>query len=205
MNWRRVIRGEVMSMEYIDRASGRSYITGGLYFLSKDFFARFSSSCPYISLSDKRGEDGAGRHGRPHICIGASHKALLWMAPISSRVEKYEREIAWQRQKYGACDKVQIVRLSTGKRAALIQNIIPCTPRYIDGEYTNRQTGLAEKIGQADLRRVCISARKLIVMHRCAPKCGFLFTDVFGIARALLDDIREREAMNNSFEYDLRG
>ena len=173
--------------------------------MSKDFFARFSSSCPYISLSDKRGEDGAGRHGRPHICIGASHKALLWMAPISSRVEKYEREIAWQRQKYGACDKVQIVRLSTGKRAALIQNIIPCTPRYVDGEYINRQTGTVEKIDQSDLRRVCISARKLIVMHRCAPKCGFLFTDVFGIARALLDDIREREAMNNSFEYDLRG
>ena len=112
--------------------------------MKEEFFERFGSSCPYISLSDKRGEDGSGRHARPHICIGASHKALLWMAPISSRVEKYEREIAWQRQKYGACDKVQIVRLSMGKRAALIQNIIPCTPRYIDGEYTNRQTGLVE-------------------------------------------------------------
>lgn len=193
-------------MEYMDRASSKSFVVGGLYFLSEDLYLRFSSLCPHISAPDKRGEDGSGRHGRPHICIGASHnKALLWMVPISSRVEKYEREIARQTQKYGVCDKVQIVRLSTGKRAALVQNIIPCMPRYVDSEYINRQTGTVEKIDQADLRRVCISARKLIVMHKCAPKCGFLFTNVFGIAQALLHDVSEREAMNNSFEYDLKG
>lgn len=192
-------------MEYMDRASGKSFTVGGLYFLSEDFYLRFSSLCPYISAPDKRGEDGSARHGRPHICIGASHNALLWMAPISSRVEKYEREIAWQRQKYGSCDKVQIVRLSTGKRAALVQNIIPCTPRYVDGKYINLQTGTVEKIDQADLRRVCISARKLIVLHRCAPKCGFLFTDIFGIAHALLQDVRERNTKKNFCECEMKG
>lgn len=192
-------------MKYIDRASGKSFTVGGLYFLSEDFQKRFPSLCSCISAPNKRGEDGTVRHGRPHICIGASHKALLWMVPISSRVEKYDREIVRQTQKYGVCDKVQIVRLSTGKRAALVQNIIPCMPRYVDSEYINRQTGTVEKIDQADLRRVCISARKLIVMHKCAPKCGFLFTNVFGIAQALLHDVSERKAMNNSFEYDLKG
>ena len=192
-------------MKYIDRASGKSFAVGGLYFLSEDFYLRFSSLCPYISAPDKRGEDGSGRHGRPHICIGSSHKALLWMVPISSQVEKYEREIAKQTQKYGTCDKVQIVRLSTGTRAALIQNIIPCTPRYIDEQYYNRQTGAAEEIDKEDLYRVCDSARKLIVLHKCSPKCGFLFTDIFGIAEALLQDVRERKAMNNFCECEMKG
>ena len=192
-------------MEYMDRASGKSFTVGGLYFLREDFYLRFSSLCPYISAMAKCGEDGTDRHGRPHICIGSSHRALLWMVPISSQVEKYEREIAKQTQKYGTCDKVQIVRLSTGTRAALIQNIIPCTPRYIDEQYYNRQTGAAEEIDKEDLYRVCDSARKLIVLHRCSPKCGFIFTDIFRIARALLQDVRERKAMNNSFEYDFKG
>ena len=192
-------------MEYMDRASGKSFTVGGLYFLREDFYLRFSSLCPYISAMAKCGEDGTDRHGRPHICIGSSHRALLWMVPISSQVEKYEREIAKQTQKYGTCDKVQIVRLSTGTRAALIQNIIPCTPRYIDEQYYNRQTGAAEEIDKEDLYRVCDSARKLIVLHRCSPKCGFIFTDIFRIASALLQDVRERKAMNNSFEYDLKG
>ena len=103
------------------------------------------------------------------------------------------------------CDKVQIVRLSTGKRAALVQNIIPCMPRYIDERYYNRHTGRGEAIDKEDLYRVCDSARKLIVLHRCSPKCGFIFTDIFRIASALLQDVRERKAMNNSFEYDLKG
>ena len=172
--------------------------------MREGFFKRFSSLCPYISAPDKRGEDGTGRHGRLHICIGATHKALLWMVPISSQVEKYEREIARQTQKYGVCDKVQIVRISTGWRAALVQNIIPCTPRYIESQYYNRQTGRGEEIDREDLYSVCDSARKLIVRHKCSPKCGFLFTDVFGIAHALLQDAREREAMENFVEYGLK-
>lgn len=192
-------------MKYVDKASGTSYTCGGLYILRDDFFKKFSPFCRYISVQHKLENWDTYRHGRPHICIGSSNKTLLWMVPISSRVEKYELEIARQKQKYGACDKVQIVWLNTGKRAALIQNIIPCTPRYIDEQYYNRQTGAAEEIDKEDLYRVCDSARKLIVLHRCSPKCGFIFTDIFRIASALLQDVRERKAMNNSFEYDLKG
>ena len=192
-------------MKYVDKASGTSYTCGGLYFLRDDFFKKFSPFCRYISVQHKLENWDTYRHGRPHICIGSSNKTLLWMVPISSRVEKYELEIARQKQKYGACDKVQIVWLNTGKRAALIQNIIPCTPRYVDGKYINLQTGTVEKIDQADLRRVCISARKLIVLHRCAPKCGFLFTDIFGIAHALLQDVRERNTKKNFCECEMKG
>ena len=173
--------------------------------MNEDFQKRFPSLCSCISAPNKRGEGGTVRHGRPHICIGSTHKALLWMVPISSQVEKYEREIALQTQKYGVCDKVQIVRLSTGKRAALIQNIIPCTPRYIESRYYNRQTGAVEEIGKDDLYRVCNSARKLIVLHRCSPKCGFIFTDIFGIAHALLQDVRARNTMKNFCECEMKG
>ena len=194
-------------MEYMDRASGKSFTVGGLYFLREDFYLRFSSLCPYISAMAKCGEDGTDRHGRPHICIGSSHRALLWMVPISSQVEKYEREIAKQTQKYGTCDKVQIVRLSTGTRAALIQNIIPCTPRYIDREYQNRRTGKVEEIGKADLHDICISARKLIKWHKDAPKCGFLFTDIFGIAGTLLHEAKtpKAEMSNKTYVYEMKG
>ena len=192
-------------MKYVDKASGTSYTCGGLYFLRDDFFKKFSPFCRYISVQHKLETWDTYRHGRPHICIGSSNKTLLWMVPISSRVEKYELEIARQKQKYGVCDKVQIVWLNTGKRAALVQNIIPCMPRYVDSEYINRQTGTVEKIDQADLRRVCISARKLIVLHRCAPKCGFLFTDIFGIAHALLQDVRERNTKKNFCECEMKG
>lgn len=194
-------------MKYVDKASGTSYTCGGLYFLRDDFFKKFSPFCRYISVQHKLENWDTYRHGRPHICIGSSNKTLLWMVPISSRVEKYELEIARQKQKYGACDKVQIVCLNTGKRAALIQNIIPCTPRYIDREYQNRRTGKVEEIGKADLHDICISARKLIKWHKDAPKCGFLFTDIFGIAGTLLHEAKtpKAEMSNKTYVYEMKG
>ena len=86
-------------MKYVDKASGTSYTCGGLYILRDDFFKKFSPFCRYISVQHKLENWDTYRHGRPHICIGSSNKTLLWMVPISSRVEKYELEIARQKQK----------------------------------------------------------------------------------------------------------
>lgn len=181
-----------MQMQLLNQ---EEFALGRLYFVREEFFDRFCSNSS-LSIPIKSGYTRSGEHpGRPHICINIPDperplETLLWLIPISSRIEKYEKEAARQRLKYGTCDKIQIVDLQGNKRAALIQNMIPCTPNYICGTYLDKHTGIPIEVNDEDFRRIMTSARKLILLHKNAPQCGFLFNDVKGISKALFQDLK---------------
>lgn len=183
------------------------FVTGQLYFVKEEFFQRFSSNSS-ISMPVKNNTSNGGRSntGRPHICISVPDpnrplQTLIWLVPISSKVEKYETEIAKQRLKYGRCDKIQIVTVMGDKRAALIQNMIPCTPQYISGIYKDHH-GKPVELNRYDGVKVIESARRLAVLHKNSPHSGFLFVDVQGIAKALVQDLIREDRLKQLREAE---
>lgn len=79
--------------------------------------------------------DEDGEHNRP--CYYAFKEGdIYWMIPISSEIEKYEREYQKSINKYGFCDTLVFVYVKGNKNAALIQNMIPVIDKYIDKIYT---------------------------------------------------------------------
>jgi hypothetical protein len=61
---------------------------------------------------------------------------LLWVVPMSSRLEKYKTIIEKDTARYGSCLKILIARYGDGQSAFLLQNMFPILPQYIDHAHT---------------------------------------------------------------------
>ncbi len=91
----------------------------------------------YIDFPDPYLKENKAEH-RPHyFALKDSATSLIWMIPMSSRAEKYERIIQDRLQKGKPCDTLHVCTLDNGiKNAFLIQDMFPVTEAYIAHEYT---------------------------------------------------------------------
>lgn len=106
-----------------------------LYFIKDEYFDKYK--CDDNKGNKKADKDGD--HNRP--CYYAFKDGdIYWMIPISSKVEKYEREYDKSIAKYGMCDTLSFVYIKGNKNVALIQNMIPITEKYIDKIYNYNGT-----------------------------------------------------------------
>ena len=77
-----------------------------------------------------------GSYRPTYFCIKDEKTGLLWVIPMSSRVEKYQPIIDRDVERYGSCPKILIARYGDGKSAFLLQNMFPILPKYIDHVHT---------------------------------------------------------------------
>ncbi len=103
---------------------------GYSYHIKNAFFDRVSDD---TLMSNK--ENG---HYRPHYYAlqDENHKAIYWMIPISSKVEKYSRIFEKKMLRYGRCNTIVIAKFSGKDAAYLLQNAFPITSKYIDHVHT---------------------------------------------------------------------
>ena len=73
---------------------------------------------------------------RPYYLAITDKSGIIWLIPISSKVDKYKAKIAADEAKYGECLTCHIIRFMKEERAVLIGNMIPVIPEYIKGEFT---------------------------------------------------------------------
>ena len=78
----------------------------------------------------------SGAYRPTYFCIKDEKTVLLWVIPMSGRVEKYQPIIDREVEKYGSCPKILIARYGDGKSAFLLQNMFPIIPKYIDHVHT---------------------------------------------------------------------
>ena len=79
-------------------------------------------------------ENGAYRP--TYFCVQDEKTKLLWVIPMSSRIEKYLSIIENDTKRYGNCLKILIARYGDGQSAFLFQNMFPILPKYIDHIHT---------------------------------------------------------------------
>lgn len=76
--------------------------------------------------------------GRPYMVVFCNRKdSLVWVAPLSSRYQKYQKFCEQEKLKYGSPKSYLIVRNWRDKNAILLSNAFPVLPKYIQSPYVN--------------------------------------------------------------------
>ena len=143
-------------------------IENKLYFIKDEFFEKYYCE----DNKPNKAMDKNGEHKRP--CYYAFKEIdIYWMIPISSEVEKYEYEYKKSVKKYGMCDTISFVYVKGNKNAALIQNMIPVTEKYIENIYTYYGTDKPVEISEKKKKELNAKARKVVRFARNGKKLTF--------------------------------
>lgn len=149
----------------------------GFYIIKEQFFIDFPD--PYL-------KGNKGEH-RPHyFAFRDKNTQLIWMIPMSSRTEKFQKIIDKKTAIGRPCNTLHICKLDNGiMNAFLLQDMFPITEEYISSEYTiagNHLILTSDKEAKAVLSK---AYRTINMLHR-----GIKFTptqpDVLTIESVLL-------------------
>lgn len=159
-------------------------LTGSLYFVSDEFFARIQD--PYLKINYEHTK-------RPHYFAFCDSKTgLYWLVPCSSKVEKFERIIFKKQEQHKPTDTIKIVKVFGHKTVLLFQDMFPVTARYIDGRYI--KGGQPVRVADPKLiQELEKNARKIVnLLHR-----GVRFTptqpDIIKIEKIMLEELQGTE------------
>ena len=114
--------------------------TGRFYFVKNEFYKKFQN-CGL--LENKAVIDGK-LHNRP-CCYSFKFENdkeidIYWMIPVSSKVEKYQKQYEHSMKKYGKCDNISFGYILGNKCVFLPQNMFPVTEKYIENMYIDKNT-----------------------------------------------------------------
>jgi hypothetical protein len=79
-------------------------------------------------------EDGTYRP--TFYCMKDEKTALLWVVPMSTRIEKYKAILQKQAARYGKCLTIVLGKFDGKDCAFLLQNMFPITEEYLDHIHT---------------------------------------------------------------------
>jgi len=77
-----------------------------------------------------------GTYRPTFLCLADEKTRLLWMVPLSTRIEKFQAIHDKQTAKYGKCLTIVMGEYDGKKAAFLLQNMFPVTEYYIDHVHT---------------------------------------------------------------------
>ncbi len=146
------------------------------YFIKNSFFATF----PDPSLMQNK-EDG---HKRPCFFAIEDEDNLLWMIPISSKVEKYQEIYDRKCAKSGRCDTLFFASVLGQRRAFLIQNAFPVTERFIDDIYLQTKTKKPVAISDLESKELLSRFKRVLAMVKQGRR-HLIFPDCLKIADIL--------------------
>ncbi len=86
-----------------------------------------------------------GTYRPTFYCLRDESTSLLWMVPLSSRVEKFKAIHDKQVAKYGKCLTIVFGEFDNREAAFLLQNIFPVTEDYLDHIHTRNNNPIPVK------------------------------------------------------------
>lgn len=109
---------------------------GTFCFLTDQYYIDFPDK---KIMKNKEMKNGVN-HDRP--CFFAFHdvknKDILWLIPISSKVEKYKIHYDKKMKRFGKCNTIIFGSVAGSPSVFLIQNICPATTKYINNIYLDK-------------------------------------------------------------------
>ncbi|WP_203527934.1 type III toxin-antitoxin system CptIN family toxin [Clostridium thermarum] len=154
----------------------------GFYTIKDEFFTEFND--PYLK--------GNKDENRPHYyCYKKDN--LLWVIPLTSKVEKYRNLYNKDLEKYGRCDKFVFFRMKGDKESVLlIQDIFPITEDYIGKKYCIN--GIPYVLMSETLKaEIKTKANKILALIKKGIKFNPKQPDILKIYSKLLENMTEKE------------
>ena len=157
--------------------------TGHFYFVVDQYFIDF----PDPMLMRNKETINGQQHNRP--CFYAFQDPstkLFWLIPFSSQFQKYKAIYDKKIQKYKTCDTIVFGYVLGDKKAFLIQNMCPVTPKYISNEYIDGNS-LPVRINKHLEQELISKSIKVLALQRRGIR--LIFPDALAIEVALLSQI----------------
>lgn len=160
-----------------------------LYFLSGQYYLDF----PDDKLMKNKDVIQGVPHNRP--CFFAFHDSkisdILWIVPISSRVEKFKQLEQEKIKKYGRCNTIRFGTVLGRETAFLIQNMCPATKKYLTAyiDKNNQPIRIDDRVA-ADVEK---NARIVLGMAKRGAKV--IFPNVFIIYRGLEEQLAKETSV----------
>lgn len=94
-----------------------------------------------------------GNYRPTFYCMRDEKTSLLWLVPLSSRVEKFQAIYNKQIEKYGNCLTIVMGEYDGKQAAFLLQNMLPITEKYLDHIHTRNNNPVPVKYSiQTEIR-----------------------------------------------------
>jgi hypothetical protein len=160
--------------------------SGNFYFISDDYFRKFEGN----NLMPNKEDGENGTHGRPcFYSFKGKDSKIMWMIPISSQINKFEKIYNERIKKYKLYDGIKFGFVLGKRKAFLIQNMCPVTEKYIINEYIDKATNKPVVIGDSLKNELNASARKAVRLYRQGIK--IVFANILEIEKILLTELAE--------------
>jgi len=154
---------------------------GKFYFINNDFINKYGLK--YSLMENK--ENGNKRPS--YFCFfDIKNKGLLWFVPISSKYEKYKLIYDKASKKYSEVLGLSFGNVKGRDTVFLIQNMFPCTEKYIIEKYKNNDKDI--KISKAKREEIMAKARRIIFLSE-NKNMKLTFTNILELKKELLQEL----------------
>lgn len=166
--------------------------SGKFYFIKDEFFEMFDG---FGLLKNKETIDGE-LHGRPcYYSFKEIGSDIFWMIPISSKIEKYQREYKKAMDKYNICDGISFGYILGDRKAFLIQNMFPVTNKYINNIYIDKNKSTPVSIPPKLQKELNAKIRKAIRLYRKGTK--IVLTMALEIEKYLISELEVEKSIKD--------
>ena len=138
-----------------------------------------------VAKDDKlmRNHDGSA-HRPTYYCMKDEKTGLLWVVPMSGRIDKYNAIIEKDVTRYGSCIKIWVARYGDGQSAFLFQNMFPILPKYIDHIHT--VAGIPMAVNHAVQEEIIKRFKEIRRLYSRGVK--MVFPDITRLERLMTDE-----------------
>ena len=152
--------------------------TCGLYILSDDYFERYGQP----TMMDNKYET------RPYYLALSASNGIIWLVPLSSKVDKYQLSIAADEQKHGKgkCIFHYIAKVKGRRNAFLIGDTIPVIEKYLLRPFTVKGVPFVVE-DAADIKAIRSKLSRYLSLVRSGTLTPCI--DILSIEKALLDEL----------------
>ena len=161
---------------------------GHFYFIKDNFYIDF----PNVNLMKNHQATENSEHNRPCFYSIKQNNGIIWLIPISSKVEKYKKITEHKILKYGMCDTLDFASVLGKERTFLIQNMLPITSDYISHQYLDCKN-VSVEIDNVSKKRIITKAKKVLSLQR--KGYNLIFGNVLQIKNELLEKISKHQLL----------
>jgi hypothetical protein len=129
-----------------------------------------------------------GKISRPFFFVFYEKSNIIWLAPVSSQIEKYRIIHNKAIDRYGRCDTIIFGKIFGEERAFLLQNMCPATEDYIDCIYS--VNGEPVRLRALFEKKLVSASKRVLNLHRALVeqgRAGLIFPDVLNIEKRLFE------------------
>lgn len=157
---------------------------GYVYHIKDDFFTKVNDS---MLMKNKEN----GNYRPTYYCMKDEKSELLWVIPMSTKVDKYKRIYDKNVDKYGKCLTIVLGAYGGEKAAFLIQNMFPIIPKYIDHIHTiNNVPVPVHSVIQSVINR---NVKEVLQLHK--RNIRIVFPNIKQIANIMLTELQYEKAV----------